>query len=1020
MPTSSLSISVLGPLHVTVKGAPVSDFKYNKARALLAYLAMQVGAPQPRAELCALLWPELPEKSARRNLTQVLTALRDALGENETAPEWLLTNTESVQLNPDVTLNVDAARFGALLDDSERHAHRSWLTCHMCAERLHAAMTLYRGDFLSQIFVADSAPFEEWALLWRERLRQRALSALERLAQRAEWRGDYGAAVALARRQVELDSLREVSHRELVRLLALDGQASAAEAQYEQLRRMLTSELSVEPEAETTRLHERIRAGQLDAAHLRRHAAPPVNGPVAPNALIGREDDVQEVCQPLRADAIRVLTLTGAPGIGKTRLALEAAHALRFDFEDGVHFVELAPVAEAALVMPAIAQALGVKEPSGVPLTVALTAHLKSKHALLVLDNFEHVLEAAALVAGLLAACPAVKALITSRAPLRIRAEQQHALAPLAEAEAVQLFSERARAARPTFTLTPENAETVAALCEQLDHLPLAIELIAVRARTLSLTELRQQLDQPLDALSHGARDLPGRHRTLRDAIGWSFDRLSADEQRVFAHLGVFAGGSTAEAAQAVLGVSPPALPSLEALIEASLVQAHVVAGETRFTLLETIREYALERITATRDGAVARERHALYFQALAERAEPELDGPDQGVWLEKLNRDYANIREALTWGLAHSAELALRLAAALRAFWKVQGRMSEGRRALQQALQLAPTTPTLYRARALNAASTLTLLQGDLAETKALLVESYQLHKLHEDAPGLALTLAMFGDVEVTQGNYAEARPYLENGLELARQAHYGFAESVALHGLGLMKRRQGDYAAARRLTEQLVDTNRRMGSQRGLAGALINLSLVADEMGDNALAQQKAEESLVLFRELNDRYGVSVVLNTLGLIFLKQDDLAQAERCFEEALAIRRADGYEELANPMTGLGRVQTKLGHPMAARAHHASALQLHAAAGDRRGVAVALRDLAQTDYDQGRPERAAQLLGAAEAIRESLGAPIPLALRADYNALVSVIQANLGESVFTRAWAAGRALTPEQAVALALN
>ncbi len=308
---ASLVISVLGSLQVTLDGVPVTGFEYNKVRALLAYLAVEAGRPHPRAHLCALLWPDLPEKTARRNLTQALTVLRRTLGEAEAERPWLLTSSEAVQLDPEANLAVDASRFAALLNAAERHSHRAWHTCSACGDRALEAIALYRADFLSQLFVSDSVPFEDWALTWRELLRQRALTALERLAHHAEWRGDFSRAVAAARRQVEIDPLREAGHRELMRLLALDGQRSAAEAQAEQLRRVLEAELAVTPEPQTLSLAERIRAGQIDT--LRQLAAPPFNGPVAPNRLIGREADMQTVCAQLRDDNLRALTITGIP-----------------------------------------------------------------------------------------------------------------------------------------------------------------------------------------------------------------------------------------------------------------------------------------------------------------------------------------------------------------------------------------------------------------------------------------------------------------------------------------------------------------------------------------------------------------------------------------------------------------------------------------------------------------------------------------------------------------------------------
>jgi predicted ATPase/DNA-binding SARP family transcriptional activator len=1013
--SARLSLSLLGPLEVRLDGQPVSGFEYNKVRALLVYLAVEASQPHTRASLCALLWPELPEKSVRQNLSQALTALRRALVEKDSATPLLLTTTETVQLDPEAHVEVDAAHFATLLAEAERHAHRSWHTCSQCADRLREALALYRGDFLAHFFLPDSAPFEDWALLWRERLRQRAFSTLERLAQRAEWCGAYGQAVEYARQQVELDPLREVSHYELMRLLALDGQGSAAEAQYEQLRRTLASELNMQPEAEMDALHAHIRAGRLDS--LRRFAAPSFNGPEPPNALIGRADELRAVCDRLREDAVRALTLTGTPGIGKTRLALQAAHALRFEFEDGVHFVELASVAEAALVAPAIAQVLGIKEQAGKPLAATLAAGLRGRHTLLVLDNFEHVLEAASLVADLLAACSALKVLITSRAPLRIRAEQQHALAPLAREEAVQLFIERARAARPGFAVTTENEADISALCGRADHLPLAIELIAVRAKTFSPAELLQQLDQPLEALTHGPRDLPDRHRTLRNALRWSFDRLSTDEQCVFVHLGVFAGGCTVEAAQAVVGETPPAL---EALIEASLVQAQVVAGETRFTLLETIREFALEQLTARGELFEAQQRHADYFTRLAERARPALEGPAQNQWLDRLESDHDNLRAALARAIGADDDSGLRLAAALDKFWAIRGYLTEGRRWLAQALERRPHAAMPLRATALEAAGYMASRQGDYARARDLHEQALSIWHQLEDGPAIAQTLRGLGIVAANQGDNALAKTYYEQSLDIARQSGDARGIATALNNLGLVAAEQGDFALARSLYQECLAAARTLGDKSVTGNALHNLSLVASQQSDPAAARSLLEESLAEFREIGHKWGIALALLNLGNLVESQADLASAETYFQESLALYRELGDPATASyPLFGLGEVAYRRGDHATARRLFCESLRLRFETGEKRPIARNLEGVAQVDRAEGQSERAARLFGAAEALRESLGAPLMPQYLPEYKREVAALRATLGEAKFEKAWAEGRALSLDQAVAFAL-
>ena len=445
-----ISVGLLGPFEVKIDGELVTRFEYAKVRALLAYLVMESHRPQTRATLATLLWPDQPDRAARSSLSQALTTLRHVLGDKTADRPVLLTGTDTVQIDPAGVIEADVAQFLSLLRTSDAHAsdHRSWRTCTPCADRLRQALALYRGNFLADFFIPDSAVFEEWTALQREHLLQRALSALERLAEWAQWRGLYSEAIEYVRRQVALEPLLEVNQRALMRLLALNGEVTAVLLHYRQLERLLAQELGSTPEAATTALFDQIRHGNTTNLQPRQ---PPFAVPAPPTHFIGRQQATQAVCARLQDSHVRALTVTGTGGIGKTRLALEVAHQLRFDFEDGVRFVDLAPLTDAALVVDAIAHALDVPEQPGQNRAEALHAHLQSKHLLLVIDNFEHVRPAASLVADLLATCPALKVLVTSREPLNLRAEQQVALEPLSDVEAVQLFVERAQAVSVQF-----------------------------------------------------------------------------------------------------------------------------------------------------------------------------------------------------------------------------------------------------------------------------------------------------------------------------------------------------------------------------------------------------------------------------------------------------------------------------------------------------------------------------------------------------------------------------------------
>jgi len=496
--------------------------------------------------------------------------------------------------------------------------------------------------------------------------------------------------------------------------------------------------------AQALDLSARDRVG-FEAAGLRWHGSPlshaprtgrPHNLPPQLTGLVGRERDVAVVAALLRRDDGRLLTLTGPPGVGKTRLSLAAAERLLDLFADGVFFVALAPVTDPDQVAPVIAGALGLREEGGRSVGESLRAHLRARHMLLVLDNFEHVATAAVLVVDLLTACPRLTVLVTSRAPLHVRGEQTFAVSPLAlpdathpppadaltQYSAIELFLQRARAHAPDFELTVANAPAVAAICRHLDGLPLAIELAASRIALLPPQALLARLERRLSLLIAGAHDLPRRQRTLRAAIAWSYDLLAADERALFARLGIFVGGCTLEAAEAVCRAACGAagdrrdteLDGLASLMDKSLLRmAAAGQGEPRFGMLETIREYALERLAARGDEEESRRRHAGYYLALAEAAEPELTGPTQGMWLERLEHEGDNLRAALRWTReSGEIETGLRLAGALWRFWYTRGYQREGRGWLEGLLALAATGPgapsKAARAKAFNAAGVL------------------------------------------------------------------------------------------------------------------------------------------------------------------------------------------------------------------------------------------------------------------------------------------------------------------------
>jgi predicted ATPase/DNA-binding CsgD family transcriptional regulator len=768
-------------------------------------------------------------------------------------------------------------------------------------------------------------------------------------------------------------------------------------------------------------------------------AQAPNNLPFEPTPLVGRDQDLEAACRMLAEADVRLLTLVGPGGVGKTRLALRVAEEMLEGFEDGVYFVELASIAEADLVIPTIANTLQVREEPGVPLVSTLITHLLGKRILLVLDNFEQVVSARAAMAELLAKCQDLKLLVTSRAALGLRTERAFEVSPLAtpgaaslrgrgldpaqllQYGAIELFVQRAGTLQPGFELTGDNADAIVEICGRVDGLPLAIELVAAHARLLSPQSILARLTHPLRLLTGGPQDAPIRHRTMRDTIEWSYRLLDEEEQKLFRRLSVFVGGFSVRVAEAVcnetgdIGVEvddPKALEvleGLEALVDKNLVRSLEQAedGNRRLAMLETVRGYALERLQESGEGETLARRHAEYFLALAEEAAPYLTGPDQRRWVTRLDAEHNNLRAVLSRCLPgagqsappggqpdpdpQAAWMALRLAGALSEFW-AQDSLGEGRRWLQAALEAAghlnEAGDSLHvesralskaRVKALNGAGMLARLAADFPAAKQALQTGLEVSRKLGDRREVSRTLVNLGSMAIVHGDFAGARRYLRESLAIRRNLGLELEAAYSLTHLGNVAMLEERYTEARRLHEQGLAIKRKAGDKQGIGHSLHSLATIARRQGKLNEARRLDEETLAIAHELGNKPGIAYSLRDLGNVAYEQADYSMALSSFLESLAL-----FQELEDVLP----------------------------------IIDCLMGLARVAAHTGQPGRAVRLFGTAYAMLETTEGQLEPADSVASERDLASLRARLSEEAFTRAWEEGRAMTLEQALQLA--
>ena len=978
-----LTISLLGSFQVVLDGNVISGFTSKKARALLAYLAVEASYPHQREALAGLLWPDYPQASARANLRNVLANLRQVIGDRSAAPPFLAITPQTIQFNPVSDYSLDVATFTELLTKA--------ISSPSNLDTLQEAVVLYQGVFLAGFSLPDSVLFEEWVRLQREALSRQMVTALNRLVDHCQQRNDFEQALTYAWQQLDVEPWQEEAHRQVMRLLARDGQRSKALAQYETCRKMLAEELAVEPATETITLYEQIRDGvwpsQADVEKFSSH--PGHNLPVQLLPLLGRETELTNLETFLTDPEYRLVTIVGLAGIGKTRLSLETAQRQLDHFDQGVYLVSLAPLQTTDEIIPAIAQAISFTFYDQATPKQQLLDYLRQKQMLLIMDNFEHLLDGAGLLLELLNAAPKLKLLVTSRVSLRLQGGQLFPLTGLAYPAqdnsdftqgthygAVALFLQSARRVRPAFRLNADNQPAVVQICRLVQGLPLALLLAAHWIRLLSPSEIAEEIRRGLDFLTADVDDLPPRQRSLQVTFEHTWQLLGKTEQVVFQQLSVFQGGFKYDAAQDVAQATLPILLSL-----ASKFLLHRTSGG-RYEFHEMLRQFAAQKLNQSPATAEeVRDRHSAFYATFLQQREADLKGARQKEALAEMQAEAENIRVAWYWAIERRHLEYLDIAVnGLSYFYEWRNRYQDGEAACRAAAEMLVAHQS---SETLRISAKIFLWQGIFNRLLGRSEQASQLiqHSLSLlDHPVLAdqdiraekaAILLELGGKPMT--NLVKAKQWCEQSLSLYRSLNDQWGTARALNWLGHHSNFTGHYEQGRDFTEASLKLHQGLGNRREAAAVLDNLGFWAILHGQVEQGEKILRQSLAIYRDIDDKAIISDCLVRLATGLVMNGQFHQAYDLAKERLMISQELGHRPMIAAAYGTwGMTHWTLGRYVQARELGEKSLHLFQEIADPYGLSFMLWILGDVALAQENYTKAKEMLQESVAIHQAMG------------------------------------------------